>query len=156
MIRTPFPRFEDGSTKWTRQSFCITEKWFVVCGVATVTAAPKQESNMYAVFFCINTCHSYVNLYKHVSQLGKVSHLKPELVLVRTDNVHIRSNASIIYYFVCNLSVRNDTERNTRSVLALAMEEASTSETSVNVHKTTQRNIPDDNHIHDWQGSPNL
>jgi hypothetical protein len=31
---------------------------------------------------------------------------------------------------------------------ALMMEEASTSETSVNFYQITQRNIPDDSHLH--------
>jgi hypothetical protein len=33
-------------------------------------------------------------------------------------------------------------------IIALMMEAASTSETSVNFYQTTRRNIPEDNHLH--------
>jgi hypothetical protein len=34
------------------------------------------------------------------------------------------------------------------ALIALMMETASTSETSVNVYQTKQRNIPEDSHLH--------
>jgi hypothetical protein len=34
------------------------------------------------------------------------------------------------------------------AMIALMMEAASTSETSVNFYQTTRRNIPEDNHLH--------
>jgi hypothetical protein len=37
------------------------------------------------------------------------------------------------------------------SLIALMMEAASTSETSVNFYQTTQRNNPDDSHIYDYE-----
>jgi hypothetical protein len=35
-----------------------------------------------------------------------------------------------------------------RAMIALKMEAASTSETSVNFYQTTRRNIPEDSHLH--------
>jgi hypothetical protein len=59
-----------------------------------------------------------------------------------------QKSASRLYIFLYSGSERHLQQKPTAPIIALMMEVARTSETSVNVYQITQRNNPEGNHLH--------